>query len=179
MVVSHLGFPLLSSQYWDLKGKEIPRSGGNNNKKSHRKFAEQRATGLAASRTVLAFCSLVLERSGCPGLGLFWWFVKAVNGGVAIQWLSLETTLIELRRLPLEEGTCCCFQVQRSAIRSAESLLCFRSFPAEMEMCINRGWTRLVLSALNWELRRRAFAVWLWTSFIKIFSFPSSSNTQI
>lgn len=85
--------------------------------------------------------------------------MKEVNGGVVIQWVSLEAKLSEPRRPQLEEATCCCFQVQRSAGRSAESLLFSWSSPAEMGLCINRSCNRLVLSVLNWELRMSAFAV--------------------
>lgn len=52
--------------------------------------------------------------------------VEVSEGGkllVAIQWVDLEANLIETRTLQFEEGTCCCFQVQRSAVRSAECLL--------------------------------------------------------
>lgn len=59
---------------------------------------------------------------------------------------SLEAKLSEPREPQQEEATCCCFQVQRSAVKSAESLLFSRSSPEEMGMCINRNCNRLVLS---------------------------------
>lgn len=85
--------------------------------------------------------------------------MKEVNGGVVIQWVSLEANLREPRSPQLEEATCYGFQVQRSAVRSAESLLFSWSSPTEMGLCINRNCNRLVLSVLHWELRMSAFAV--------------------